>query len=334
MSDESLNSFGFRVLTDGIDLTDFERNPVMLFGHFRSVAADFKDPLLPIGRWENIRKEGGKLIGDAVFDEDDEFAMKVWGKVEKGILNACSIGFEDLQLSELPEHLLPGQVRPTVVRSMLKECSIADIPSNSNAIKIMSPTKTVTLSSAGGDELDQLIPQLSTKSHIDMKLVLSTLSLSDTASEQDAVVAIGKLAAKLRVAEEKASQFQTLADEKLALEQKVFAMEKAANEAKITALVSDAIKDRKYVEADRAMLIKLASSDFAFAAEMISAKKPVAAVHNQLGAGAESEDETRDWTFEDYSVKAPDKLMKLKAENWDAYSALFRKQYGVEPKKA
>ena len=57
LSDESVNSYGFVVLTEGIDTSAFERNPVMLYMHNRDGNV--------IGRWENIRKEDKRLLGDA-----------------------------------------------------------------------------------------------------------------------------------------------------------------------------------------------------------------------------------------------------------------------------
>lgn len=36
LSDESVNSYGFRVLTDGIALDNFKKNPVMLWNHTRT----------------------------------------------------------------------------------------------------------------------------------------------------------------------------------------------------------------------------------------------------------------------------------------------------------
>lgn len=63
LHDETVNTYGFRMLTDGANLAEFRKNPVMLLDHM-----DWK---LPIGRWENIRKEGGKILADAVFDMRD-----------------------------------------------------------------------------------------------------------------------------------------------------------------------------------------------------------------------------------------------------------------------
>lgn len=67
ISTSAVNSYGFRVLTEGIDTTQFERNPILLWMHNRPMRGT-KDEVLPLGRVENLRKEGDKLIGSLVFD--------------------------------------------------------------------------------------------------------------------------------------------------------------------------------------------------------------------------------------------------------------------------
>ena len=153
LSDESLNSYGFRVLTNGIDIKSFEKNPIMLSMHDRSI--------LPIGKWENLRVEDKKLLGDAVFDDNDELARKIKSKVEQGILNATSIGIDIVELSEDRDLLEKGQYRPTVTKSRLFEVSIVDIPSNANALKLNFPTKGIQLS-GGFDEksLELSLPRI------------------------------------------------------------------------------------------------------------------------------------------------------------------------------
>lgn len=54
LHDESVNTYGFRMLTSGVNLDEFRKNPVMLLNH--------NDYSLPIGRWENIRIEGAKSL--------------------------------------------------------------------------------------------------------------------------------------------------------------------------------------------------------------------------------------------------------------------------------
>ena len=58
ISTEAVNSYGTRVLTDGIDPSQFERNPVLLWMHRRS----WEPGAMPIGRIENLRKEGDKNV--------------------------------------------------------------------------------------------------------------------------------------------------------------------------------------------------------------------------------------------------------------------------------
>lgn len=149
LSDESLNTYGFRVLTDGIDLTDFERNPLMFFDH--------NTYGLPIGKWADIEKKDGQLTATAVFDEKDEMGKKVADKVAQGFLNAVSIGFDIAETSTESTFVLQGQTRPTITKAKLNEVSIVNFPANRNAYRLSSGTKTIVLS-ASQEELSGLLP--------------------------------------------------------------------------------------------------------------------------------------------------------------------------------
>ena len=104
LSDESINSYGFWVLTEGIGMERFLKNPIMLFNHHRTSRGK-TDEILPIGRWENLTVENGVLYGTPVFDEKDEFAMKIKSKLESGILSSCSIGISVKTWSEDAKYL-------------------------------------------------------------------------------------------------------------------------------------------------------------------------------------------------------------------------------------
>ncbi|MDY3852092.1 MAG: HK97 family phage prohead protease [Prevotella sp.] len=120
ISDESVNSYGFVVKTDGIDTTAFERNPVMLYMHERKTV---------VGRWENLRKDGNKLLADAVFDDSTELGKTVKEQVEKGFLRSASIGVDIIE-----DKVINGV--KTVTKCCLNEVSIVDIPANKNALKL------------------------------------------------------------------------------------------------------------------------------------------------------------------------------------------------------
>ena len=65
LSTENLNNYGTWLPVSGAQLEDFKRNPVMFYDH-----QTYKKP---IGHWENIRIENGKIIADPVFDEKKKF---------------------------------------------------------------------------------------------------------------------------------------------------------------------------------------------------------------------------------------------------------------------
>lgn len=60
-----------------------------------------------------------------------------------------SAGIDILELSEQPEHLLPGQTCPTVTKSKLYEVSLVDVGSNDDAIILMKDGKQITLGRDG-----------------------------------------------------------------------------------------------------------------------------------------------------------------------------------------
>ena len=131
VSDESVNVYGTILSTQGIELQDFLRNPVMYFNHNRDKGV--------IGRWENLRRDGNTLLADAVFDTKSELGAKVARQVQDGFLRSASVGFEAIETE-----IVDGVT--IVTRSKLREISIVDIPANTNAVKLsMLKNKIITL---------------------------------------------------------------------------------------------------------------------------------------------------------------------------------------------
>lgn len=126
---------------------------------------------LPIGKWTNIRKDNGQLIATAEFDDSDEFAQKIKGKVENGYLNGVSIGFNVLAVSEEEGDMVAGQTRPTVTQSELMEVSIVDIPGNRNAVKLYFPKKNLTLKGNESEEtINSVLPRQDQNQTVHMEL--------------------------------------------------------------------------------------------------------------------------------------------------------------------
>lgn len=166
ISDESVNSYGYIVKTDGIDTTAFERNPVMLYMHERKTV---------VGRWENIRKEGKRLLADAVFDESTELGRTVKQQVENGFLRSASIGVDIVEEKEI------NGVR-TITKSVLFEVSIVDIPANQNALKLYRKGNRQRLAL----ELPERVEDLRTA-------IVSLLGLDDGVTDEDIITEIQHL---------------------------------------------------------------------------------------------------------------------------------------------
>ncbi len=259
LSDENVNDYGYRVLTSGIDTTDFEKNPVMLFNHHRTVESwdgVENNTMLPIGKWVNIRKDGGKLLADAEFDEDDEFALKIMKKVEKGILNTASIYFKIVERSEDPVFMLPGQSRETVTKSRIKEGSITDIPGNPNCHRLSYGNHSLALNGDGDESaLDSILPLIKqpiTKSDMDKKLVCTTLGLGEDAAD---VAVYGKLT-------ELKNNADRLTAENASLTAKVASLEKEQGEGKVKKLVGDAVDAGKLTAGQAPQWEELATANY------------------------------------------------------------------------
>lgn len=185
LSDESINCYGYRVLTSGIDLSAFRKNPLLLWAHFRDEGSARWCNYLPIGHWEDIEVKDGVLSACPVFDCADELSRTICDKYEAGTLSASSIGFRIKATSSEKQHLLPGQTRETVTKCELIEASIVDIPANRNACRLYDRSTSALL--AAGAEAD-LVPALNLPKPMKLKdsftALLSFLKISKEAAPE------------------------------------------------------------------------------------------------------------------------------------------------------
>ena len=344
LSDESVNEYGFRVLTGGIDLRFFKKNPVMLYAHIRSYETKGKDgTILPIGKWENIRKEDGKLLADAVFDEDDEFAMKIAGKVEKDMLNAASVGLDTQEWSEDEKVMEKGQTLPTITKSILKEASIADVPGNGNAVKLFGKDVTVSigLSSSNPQDLDKLFL---TNKKSTMKILIASMNkhatlsgttLSDNAEEKDVIAAFDGIVTKLQdQVKDKDAKIATLTGEKADLETKLKEKDEQNLKDKAIALVDSALSSKKIVEAEKENYLNLASASeegYKGVKAILEGKKGYTPVSTQLNSDGGTST-TEDKLAEDYDTLFKNgKLQSVKETTPERFKEMYKAKWGKEP---
>jgi hypothetical protein len=307
---EGVNVYGYRVLVGGADLKLFTKNPVMLWMHIRGKI---------IGKWKDVKIEDGKITAEPVFADTDEgrHYKKLY---EDDMINMASIWVQPLEWSEDPKLRLEGQTAPTVTEWVLKEGSLVDIAGDTDAIKLVdSKNNEFKLSDFNKNNLPK---------QNDMKKIALFLKLSDSASEDAILEAVQQvhneradLAQKLA---DKTAEVATLASEKKALADSIKERESADFEQLLNA------PEKKLTEAQKATYKKLFEKDKELATEAVKALPTFQ--HLSDGAAAPADDSKKDWSFDDYSRRDPKALESLKLNDKEAYKALFKKQYGVEPK--
>lgn len=320
LSDESINSYGFRVLTDGIDLTDFKRNPIMFWNHIRS-QKDSENVVLPIGKWVNIRVEDKKLLADADFDMEDEFAAKIAKKVEKGIINMASIGISKDEESDRPEHILPGQTRKTITKSKLKEASITDIGSNSNAVRLFDENGNVELSATGECSVGFINNTNKNQKIKEMKKIALSLGLAENASEQEITSKIEELKSDGK-AKEQAETIEKLTARVAELEKE----KKEASEKAIETLVDNAVGEKK-ITADK-------KSHFVAIGKKIGVEE-LKTTLSCMNAGLKPNDiitgGVNQKPSKKYSEMSEQELLSLRNDDMKAYEALYEAEFGFKP---
>ena len=320
ISTEALNSYGGRVLTAGIELSQFERNPVLLWMHRRG----WEKGAMPIGRFENIRTDGDKLIGTPVFDQNDEFAKQIESKWENGFLRMLSAGLEIIETSADPSLLLPGQTRETVTRSKLVEVSIVDIGSNDEAIQLYEDGKFLRLTS-GEENLrlpllkkeetpeaqEQEGAENNNKPNNNSKMIkeqLSLLGLPENATEEQATAA-------LQLMKHRAENAETI--------------ELAA----VTQAVDQAVKERRILAEQRDHFIKLGkTAGLQMLADTLASLRPQQKPNEVINLGKESAPGAARTakTYAKLSDVPADERLELRKSNPAEYKRLFKEEYGME----
>lgn len=310
LSDESLNSYGFWVKTEGISLERFLKNPIMLYNHHRTGCGK-TDEILPIGRWENLEINNGVLTGVPVFDENDEFAMKIKSKVENGFLTGCSIGITITSWSENKEDLKQGQIYPTAMTCELMEVSIVDIPANPNSAGgvILFDNEKNVITLANGVLPEGIINKLKTNKM--SKEIALKLGLAETASPEECTNAIEALKAdKTRLEKENADLKKEKVD---------------ALKAESEKLINEAIKTGRIDAKAKEQFEKLFSTDFDNAKSILEAIPQRVSLNQRITEQTDNGFEKMSWD----ELDRKELLAELKAKD----PALYERKYNEKFKK-
>lgn len=228
---ENVNEYKYRILTDGIDYTQYLRNPVVLYLHERDSFKNKGGEV--IGRCSKLFVEDKKLIATIEFDEKDEFSKRIADKVAGGFIRMASMYADVIAASSEPELIKEGQLYETVTKCKLVEISIVPIGGNDDALKLskkggevklnklnvkkedMSELKTIALAlgkPADTSESDLLgtIAQVkldasNSKAKVEeLEAEIKTIRLSSATVLVDKAVALGLIPATLKDSQVKA----------------------------------------------------------------------------------------------------------------------------------
>ena len=233
LTDETVNCYGYRLLTSGLQLDRFDP-PIGFFMHDREKGVAVK--------WTDLTVRDGALYGKPVVDETrfPDLAQQIID----GFYAAASVGhIVALEWSDEPEMKLEGQTGPTVTKWFPRECSIVDIPGNYNAVaqdKLFDEGDNVLLDLS--DNLNTLNFMEKPAILVEALLALSLPNLAADATPEQALEVIRELAAKASKADGLETELKNLRAEMAALKEKT-------DSEKIASIVEKALADHKINQA-------------------------------------------------------------------------------------
>ena len=285
------NTHGFRLLNAGAILDRFNDNPVMLDSH------DMKSV---IGKWNNLRVDGTRMIASPIFDVDDELGKKIHGKVDRGFIKAASLGIyiQDAKYIETPD----GEAELVVTKYEVLEASVLGLPSNSGAIAFYAENG-VQLSA------EQVLSTVQT-------LAVTTEKFNNPQKNMEKITLSAEAATALGIAVEHADMsainaaVTALASRATAAETKLTDF----NKERATTLVDLAIADGRLEATRKDSFVALAVSDFKHASEILGALP----VKKELGAGVKSGEkgvhtDRAEWDYMKWAKEDPKGLEQLQA---------------------
>lgn len=318
INDEAtLNSHGFYLRNAGLRRERYDANPVVLYDH---------DLSLPIGVGKDLGVEGSKLLFTPEFDADDELAVKVSKKVEKGHLRGCSPGLIVQKVTI--ETNAAGEDQYVVTDWELCEVSIVSVPSNRNALRLYND-KMEELQPA--DVIKMALPP-TTNQHVEnMATQTTTPAPAPTAApaplqlSTEAMTVLGLQPADLTDAAAISAAVMELSAKAAKAEKKLAEI----NESEATSLVDEALKAGKITADKRDSFLALAKTNLQVAKDTLAA---IPARANLSGKVTNSTPEgsipaeREGWSYLRWLKEDRDGLMALKASDPETFEVIRKKK--------
>ena len=312
ISNNSLNCYGTRILTEGVDLTQYQRNPVLLYMHQRGTV---------VGLVKNVRVEGEDIIGELEFDGATDLSVQLKKQWAFGSVKMVSAHLEVKEVSDDPTLMLEGQTVPTVTRSRLLEVSVVDIGGNDDALRL----------SYGGEDFRQHSNSIITlskpnKNDMETKKIALAVGLSETASEAEVTSALDALRLKASETENLRTQVKQLQEAQQQMQLSL-----------ITEAVDQAVKDKRIVATKKDYFVELGKKvGIDSLREVFVSMQPQVSLGSQInlkdtprGGGAPDSYALYKKLGEVPSTQMED----LHDNHHDEFLRLYKAEYGFEPSK-
>lgn len=316
LSDSSVNVYGFRLLTSGYQLDAYRRNPIGYYMHNREEGIALK--------WDDLRIEDDKVVGTPVINLSNQRGLQTCAEVENGFLNAASVGhIVVLEYSNDPELMLPGQTGPTITKWYNKECSLVDIPGNTNALTTLYDAQENVLNLCDMSGANPLVALPDSGAWQGLK---TTLQLAATSNNTDVLVAVNALSAQ---ATQLAAHNQQLHEANTQLQQQLTAFTELRTKAQVDGLLQQALADKRITVQLKDRLAADYTSNPEGLKELLAAIPVYRSLTAELQQATGSEE--AQWQWDDYERNDPSgkKLQHLRANDAPRYKELFDKKFAT-----
>jgi len=320
LSDETLNNKGFIIETAGIQLEQFNNNPVALHNHNLDVV---------VGKWENVRineENNTELIGTLVFDYSDPKSQELMNQVSKDLIKHVSIGIE---LVDGYEDEIDGKPVIVVTECILKEASITPLPANKNAVKLYYNGESINdstdlinnyqFNNINKNEMSKIVELTDKVSTLETKVSKTELKLNDVKQENNTLKSNIVL---------KDSELLTLKEKVTELETKLVEIDKEKETAKFNDLLDEAITEGKITEGQKENFIKLSYDNAKLIIEGLESKeiKPEIKLTDRIKKPGETKTK-EDKDFRWFEKNDPTALKLMYNEDKESYDKLYNNFY-------
>lgn len=313
LSTEAINSFNIILLTEGLVLDYFMSNPSLFIDH-RVCAEDVA------GRWENLRIEDKKFLGDPLFDLKDEVVSKIARKVDDGFINGASLGGRPI---EFHFEEIDGVEVCICTKFYVLEASVVAIPSNKSCIRLYDSNNNIIENWTFSDLKKSIIFNKPPVQKMDFKKIALSLGLSETASEAEILAAVNaNNSASVQLADLQKKQKDSQVGEILQLMDKVEKVNPTFSAMRQTYIQ---LGDTNFELAKQTLegLLATAPANVTLS-DIVRGRAVVPNANLQLPQGKEN------WTFADWEKKDPNGLQQLRSTNPNGFEALYAQTYGVD----